>query len=279
MILRRFLLCLLVLSLFSAAATAAMGNRVKDLSPNEFFQGAQLQLAEAIHALDVDSVKRLARQTDLNTPARKDMTLLFFAFMKAIPKRDPKELAIVTALVAAGADAVEYRDKDLGSVWGLSMTRPEPELARALLDGGVSVDSPGKGKGSRPGIFECANERSPLVMQLLIERGVNLNGKDRLGGTLLAHTLAGMQLDQTETLLKAGANPSGNDRLGTSFGWTLQYQINRADKNGAGYKKLLEIQSLAVQKGMKWPPDAPELERDRMRARGETPVVPAGQTK
>ena len=272
-------ICLHVLAVCVGSSAVAMGKTVKEIYPSDFFQGAQLQLAEAIDAKDVQTVKRLARQTDLNTPARKGITVLFFAYTQAVTKRDPKRFEIITELVKAGADAVDYEAKDMGSVWGAALHRPEPEFVRALLDGGVSPDAPGQGKGTHPALFEASNETTPLVMQLLIERGANVNAKNRLGKSVLAHTLSGLQLDQTEYLLKAGASPVGVNQLGVSFGWALQTVLTGADKSHAGYKKLLEIQTLAQKKGMKWPPDAPEVERDRMRARGETPVVPAGQSK
>ena len=53
--------CVVLVSILSITRVSATENRVSDLKPNEFFQGPQLQLAEAIHALDVESVKRLAR--------------------------------------------------------------------------------------------------------------------------------------------------------------------------------------------------------------------------
>jgi uncharacterized protein len=116
-------------------------------------------------------------------------------------------------------------------------------------------------------------------MELLISEGANVNAVDSVGNSVLYHTLTGRQFDQTEYLLKAGANPAVRNRLGVSFAWGLQNALGKAEKGTPAEKKLQEIKTLAQQKGMKWPPDSPELERDRMRARGEKPVVPSGMSK
>ncbi len=253
---------------------------MKKLDPSEFFNGPQLTLAQAIKSRDVLSVKRLARLTDLNTPARQDLTLLFFAFNEALDGRDSKSFEVITELVKAGADAINHEvPPNLGSVWGAALNRPETEFAKALLDGGVSPNAPGQGKGSRPGLFEASNEQTFNVMKLLISRGADVNLKSSLGKSVLDHTLSGMQLDQTEYLLMQGANPNTLDRLGVTFAWALKLAMEKPGLNAATTKKLSEIKALATSKGMKWPADPPEVERDRMRARGEKPVVPAGLSK
>lgn len=48
-----------------------------DLNPQDYFSGQQLELAKAIEEGDVDAVKTLAPESDLNKPGKQDMTLLF----------------------------------------------------------------------------------------------------------------------------------------------------------------------------------------------------------
>lgn len=48
-----------------------------DLNPQDYFSGQQLELAKAIEEGDVDAVKTLAPDSDLNKPGKQDMTLLF----------------------------------------------------------------------------------------------------------------------------------------------------------------------------------------------------------
>jgi uncharacterized protein len=276
---RLFLLLITLASVCASMAAFSMGKRMKNLDPTQYFNGPQLTLAQAIKAQDVQSVKRLAKQTDLNTPAKKDLTILFFAFNEAQDKSDPKSFEIMTELVKSGADAVNYEVPDLGSVWGVSLTRSDARFVRALLDGGVNPNAPSQGKGSDPAIFAAATEKTMEVLQLLLSRGADINQKDSLGATVLQDTLSGMQLDQTEYLLKQGANPNTVDRIGVSFAWFLKRVSERTDLTPITVNKLSEIKALAMSKGMKWPPDPPEIERDRMRARGEKPVVPAGMSK
>src|SRR6266566_7078763 len=92
--------------LVSLLVTAFPAYTMKRLPATDFFSGPQLLLAQAIERGDLVKVQQLAPVTDLNTPGRKDMTLLFFAVQEAL-KRDPKRLAMITVLVKTGADPLQ----------------------------------------------------------------------------------------------------------------------------------------------------------------------------
>ncbi len=272
------LLCLFQMNILSCGS---MGKRI---NPSDYFVGNQLLLANAIRAREMDTIKRLIPQTDLNTPAKEDMTILFFALFETSNSKDPKSYEILTELVKAGADAVNHEVPPsqngfyLGSVWGLTLVRGNLTAIQALLDGGVHPDASCDGKTGSPSLFSVADEAHFETLKFLISRGANINLKDTLGNSLLSESMNGWQLDQTLYLLKQGTNPSTVNRLGVSFAWQLKSQIEKA-ANPETANKLDEIKALAIFKGMSWPPNAPVEERDKMRARGETPVVPYGMTK
>lgn len=81
-----------------------------DLNPQDYFSGQQLELAKAIEEGDVDAVKTLAPESDLNKPGKQDMTLLFWAIGNAInDKKTSPHLKVITLLVKAGADPLQPR--------------------------------------------------------------------------------------------------------------------------------------------------------------------------
>jgi uncharacterized protein len=267
---------------FAALATAAvsnaltLGKKMKQTMPEEFFEGAQLNLARAIRAANTDDVRRLSKLADLNAPAQRGITLLFFAMQEAMAGR-PEHLKIFSELIRLGADPLLENKEAGGSVAAISAGNSSPKLVEALLDGGMSVDA--MASKYTPLIFRAATEHTFETLKLLVGRGANVNAKDSLGQTALVETLNSLQLDQTEYLLNNGALPNAVNRLGVSFAYALSRAIDKQARDTGTYAKLEQVRALAIAKGMKWPPNEPVVERDLMRARGEKPVVPAGQPR
>jgi hypothetical protein len=76
-------------------------NDMKKIEPEKYFTGSQLVLAKAIQAADSESVIRLSKTTDLNTPGNEHFTLLIFALNEVMYNGNPqKRLDIVTDLYA-----------------------------------------------------------------------------------------------------------------------------------------------------------------------------------
>src|SRR6266702_1883651 len=92
--------------LVSLLVTAFPAYAMKRFPATDFFSGPQLLLAQAIERGNLVQVQQLAPVTDLNTPGRKDMTLLFFAAQEAL-QRDPQQLEIMGVLVKGGADPLQ----------------------------------------------------------------------------------------------------------------------------------------------------------------------------
>jgi len=64
-------------------------NDMKKIEPEKHFTGPQLALAKAIEAADRDAVGSLSKETDLNTPGKEQLTLLFFALNEAMYNDNP----------------------------------------------------------------------------------------------------------------------------------------------------------------------------------------------
>jgi hypothetical protein len=262
-----FMIAGLILQLLTSGNSFA---RVQ--SPETYFAGEQLALAKAIRQHDLGEVEKLARAAGrdaLNRPGEKDMTLLFFALQHAFGEK-AQALQVATILVRAGADPFQ-KVPDLGSVLGASLQAKSPLYVKALLDAGVSPDAV---EGSTPILFDVAREHTAETLKLLLDRGADINKSDSLGNTALMRALMSMQLDQVSYLLDRSASPSFVNINGVSFAGQLQFQIGRQQSGSTAQRKMLEIRDRIVGMGVAWPPASRDVERERMRARGEVPDKP-----
>ncbi|WP_438011719.1 ankyrin repeat domain-containing protein [Sorangium sp. So ce321] len=244
--------------------------------PDRFFLGPQRELARAIAAADLAAVRALAPATDLDTPGAEDMTLLVFAMHRA-SGLEPERLQIVAELVRAGAD-VHHVVPGLSSALDLALLAQSPELLRAMLDGGVSPDAR-VGRGHTPALFRAAAEPTAANMRLLLDRGADVNARDSLGTPAITYALRALQLDQVEQLLDRGADPGAVNRLGQSFAHVLSELMARQLPGSPALLKMAALRDRIVRAGVAWPPAPPEVERERMRQRGEEPVVPVGHAR
>jgi hypothetical protein len=234
---------------------------MKNFPAKDFFSGSQLTLAQAIENGDLAAVQALAPKTDLNTPGRKNMTMLFFAFQEAL-QRDPKQLEIMTALVKAGAD-IRHRVPSMGSVLGIAVNAEYPEYLHALLNAGIDPNT--LLDGDTPLIFDAATARTFASLKLLLARGADINRRDSLRNTALFEALMNNGLDQIDYLLDHGANPNTYNINGVSFPFALSKDINRnaSTPDSVTSRKLLEIRDRLIKMAVKWPPETPEQIRAR----------------
>lgn len=71
--------------------TTGCKEKEMDLPPEGYFTGQQLVLAKAIRDGNIGDIKRLAKETDLNSPGEHDMTLLFLPWRRRLmimPRRN-----------------------------------------------------------------------------------------------------------------------------------------------------------------------------------------------
>lgn len=245
--------------------------------PERFFHGAQLDLARAVARTDLPAMQALAPQAHVSVPGDEGMTLLLFAMLSA-SSLAPAPLAVVTALVRAGADVLAVVP-GLGSALDLVLRATSgPEMLRALLDGGVSPDAR-VGGGEIPALFRAAAADTVANMRLLLDRGADVNARDALGTPALTYALRAMQLDQVSELLDRGADPHVTNRLGQSFGNVLQGLMARQIPDSPALREMTRIRDRIARAGVAWPPAPPSVERERMRERGEKPIVPFGETR
>ncbi|EIE3256407.1 ankyrin repeat domain-containing protein [Escherichia coli] len=226
-----------------------------NLDPRDYFSGQQLMLAEAIEAGDINEVSRLAPVTDLNTPGKYEMTLLFWALGNSLyDKKTPTRLKIITLLVRAGADPLQPRPEGKNCPAEFILNADSGDWIKAMLDGGLSPDAKDK-VFHEPIIFEAIEARNTETLKTMLDAGADINITDSLGNTLLIDALDYHAYDHVILLLERGADPEIRADSGWTMGNQLERFLNRAKKDSEEYKKLTEIKEKLIQHGGKWPPE------------------------
>lgn len=120
--------------------------------------------------------------------------------------------SVIDHLLKIGWDAygVEYfrREDAVGLVviHGLAMFG-DSALMERILDAGVSVDTPDVNTKGSP-LHTAAAHNQPRMIQLLIDRGANVNALNSNGRTALHHT---SDIESLKALLQAGADVNAKD--------------------------------------------------------------------
>ena len=275
--------CKSLLALCALAAGSqvqGMGKIMKTTNPEQFFDGRMLEMAQAIQSNDMARLRQLAVGQNLNQPGRQDMSLLWFAMQP-----DQLNTEAVKTLVSLGADPAANPIKDFGSPLDyVFMSRKSPgdttglKLLQAMLDGGMS---PNKTEPDGTTLLQMAagpGSASLAIIQLLLQRGADINARDSLGRTALYQSITADHTDIALYLVQHGAKWDTYTVNGVSIGWSVKWTLDRMQP-GPVRTQFEQLRDLLISKGMKWPPDSPDVVRDQMRARGERVVVPAGKTR
>ena len=253
---------------------------MKTTNPEQFFDGRMLDMARAIQSNDMARLRQLAVGQNLNQPGRQDMSLLWFAMQP-----DQLNTEAVKTLVSLGADPAANPIKDFGSPLDyVFMSRKSPgdttglKLLQAMLDGGMS---PNKTEPDGTTLLQMAagpGSASLAIIQLLLQRGADINARDRIGGSALYDAITSVNPHIAQYLVQHGAKVDTYTVGGVTMGWSVKLRLDRMQP-GPVRTQFEQLRDLLISKGMKWPPDSPDVVRDQMRARGERVVVPAGKTR
>jgi hypothetical protein len=283
-------LCAVGLPLFSGCGTPLPGTTYryatgdesmlgqKTYHAEEFFSGRQLEVARAIEAGNMPLVRQWAQGTDLTAPGQRNMTLMWFAIIRY-------NYSAVKTLVELGVDPDTQVAKGLGSALDVALIPRKDSnnqsgirLLQAMLDGGLSPNY--KTPGQTPLLQRAAGPGGGVltVVQLLIERGADINARDSIGNTALSKSITSMNLEIALYLVNRGADFSTNTTNGVSVTWAVYKELGR-QAPGPVRTKVEQLRDLMIQKSAKWPPDPPEVVRDQMRTQGITPAVPWGKTR
>ena len=221
----------------------------------------------------------------MKTLGNKGMTMLHFALAHAKETYNQPQLDIITALMRAGAD---YRqasppppENDTPLNLALFLSPKYPLILKAMLEGGLPPNSPIRPEWPDSRIIEeLIFDEDLEALKMLVAYGADVNHQTATGKTPL-HAAYGSskQYDTMYFLLSVGANPEIPDGVGYTVTYEVYEDLETFDRKSPKRKKLVDFAAFLQSKGYKWPPLTPLEQRDAMRARGETPRVPGGQTR
>ena len=131
---------------------------------------------------------------------------------------------VVKILVQAGADG---KNKDLPLIWAVQAKKTN--IARLLLDHGAGFELKDYGETA---LTVAARRGNASAVELFIERGANIEAKDKDGRSPLSHAKT---LEVARLLINAGANVNSEDKNGKSpLSWTANLEtIQLLLDNGA----------------------------------------------
>jgi ankyrin repeat protein len=226
----------------------------KRYPPEQFFSGQQLELAKAIRDGDLDRVKGLASNVNLNAPGNSNMTLLAFSIQEAVPvKSDGNNVRfqIISQLVKYGAKP-EQTFLENSNIAFAAARADTPNFLKALLAGGMSPDL--RYDGDTPLLFATAKDRQLPEMKLLIEHKADVNIRDSIGDTALTNATQLRQWDTVDYLLAHGANPTVANSNGVTYSKVLAIELQSTPKDSPQLARIDAIAKRIVAAGGKWPP-------------------------
>lgn len=256
----------------SAVPTNLEKTTMKPMPPaKHFFEGDMLQVAQAIDAADAQKAYTLAKALGgerLNQYGNEGITLLMYAAYKAVPESPPK-LLVITALLKAGADALQESPPRDGSILSVTALRARsaagPAFLEAVLDGGVNPNVEEYYKAGEPYLFRFASQDTPDSLKLMVERGANVNARDSLGNSAIMEAIGVFAIDEVNYLLDHGADPKVVNKLGVSFAWKVYDKVLRQkDDPFKRYPKILALQDRLIRAGVPWPPLSPQEMRKKL---------------
>lgn len=224
-----------------------------DLNPQDYFSGQQLELAKAIEEGDVDAVKTLAPESDLNKPGKQDMTLLFGPSATRLMIKTSPHLKVITLLVKAGADPLQPRPQGKSSPAEFALKGDSADWIDAMLDGGLSPNVKDK-VFHEPIVFQSLKAKNTETLEAMLDRGADVNATNSLGKTLVFDALDNQAYEHVLLLLDRGADPSVKAKNGWSMSNALADALSGLDRGSEQYEKLNEIKEKLIQKGGVWPP-------------------------
>ncbi|AYM09367.1 hypothetical protein At1D1460_51260 (plasmid) [Agrobacterium tumefaciens] len=283
---------LLAVALVSIAVVSALFV-VNRQGPGRYFDGVARQAAVAIDHGKLDGLKTLVDQgLVIDERGREQMTLLWYAIVGG-------HYDAVRQLVALGAKPDENGVSPLGSPLHHALTS-DTELLKAFLDAGLTLDyqtSSGISLLQRSVFGDGAIDR----VRLLVQRGADINHRDKLGGTALDEAIAVRKPEIAIFLVEQGADIDAMMTNGSSTAWAVQWMLSRlqpgspsgavtdltlserttsqveqtqtqvqsesadAARLRSGFERLRDIM---IAKGARFPADPPDVMRARMKAQG-----------
>ncbi|WP_140398982.1 hypothetical protein [Halomonas citrativorans] len=248
----------------------------RSYTATDFFQGPQLEMAEAIERNDMEALRQGPEQgIDLHARGDKQITLMWFALLQ-------ENTDAIRTLVELGVHPNESPVEGGGTPLGQALRKSGTEYLKAMLDGGLSPNDSAGNDGNDTGyplIFSTITSGTLAHIKLLVERGADIhyrlnNGK---GSSPLDSSATGTKPEVAIYLLEQGAEPNIRLRTGVTTAWRVHNRLS--NRSGSVREGFAQLRDMMIERGVEFPPPSPIEVREQMRAEGLTPVIPRGHDR
>ena len=263
-IVRRSTVVLAITALLLNAWTPSKANNMsQNLRAEDLFSGSQLVLAKAIESGDMATFNAQARPEDLVKAGAKGMTLLWFAMRPSV-----SNFEAIRSIIAKGVNPDSQVAQGIGSALDYALLNRDIRFLTVMLDGGLSPNHTYPQRS--PLLNRAAGPDGSLAhVKLLVERGAKLDTRAANGESALHMAVSAQRLDVAVYLLERGANANTALNNGVSVAWSVHNALSR-ETAGPVHDGLVRLRDMLVQRGVTFPPDAPAVVRERLKA-GSSP--------
>jgi ankyrin repeat protein len=248
----------------------------RSYTASEFFNGPQLEMAEAIERNDMAALRQGAEQgIDLHARGDQQITLMWFALLQ-------ENIDAVRTLVELGVHPNESPVEGGGTPLGQALRHKDTHYLEAMLDGGLSPNDDTDNDGNEkdyPLIFSTITSGTLEHVKLLVERGADIHYRLRegIGSNPFDSSTTGTKPEIAIYLLEQGAEPNIRLRTGVTTAWRVHNRIQGT--SGTEQEGYLQLRDMMIERGIEFPPPSPTEVREKMRAEGLSPVVPFGHDR
>jgi len=205
---------LLVVGMRSYYAVRIASATEEDGTFRYFRAGPAREILDAIDRNDGATVTRLAPEVNLDARGLANMTLLMYAIRRLEEK--PNELEGLRALLAAGADPNRAADELPLEVAIQLSGEAGTEPVAMLLDAGANPNT--VNQFGDPVYYMATGITVPVeVLRLLLDRGADLKGRDRDGRSVAFDAATTSNWPAVLLLLQRGVNYEGRSINGETF--------------------------------------------------------------
>lgn len=236
--------------------------------PEALFSGRQLDAARAIDAGDIERLRAVAAQLeDVNAAGQKGMTLLWYAIQE-------ENFEAITALIELGSKPDEQVVQGIGSALDYTIYNQDLRFLRAILDGGVPANM-----ARESGLTLLQRAAGPggslSHVELLVERGANVNQRNSIGGTALSDAISVLKPHIASYLVERGADVNAVKSNGVSAPWSVQTVLRRQQPGSEMFENFQRLRESMIAKGATFPPLSPDDVLERATAQGMEKAPPS----
>jgi uncharacterized protein len=151
-----------------------------------------------------------------------------------------------------------------GSALDYALASGDPRFLGAMLNGGLSVCHTREYGETLLHRAAEADGAAIEQLQLLLQRGADLEARDSIGKTPLMAALDANQFDRARYLVDRGANLEVVTSLGESPAWVVQFMLDEQEAGSAAALELEALKASMVARGARFPPESPDEVRARL---------------